>query len=186
MSRTANCILLGIACIASAVAWTQTSGSNANASANSLTVLFKDGHQKTYADVNRIDFKGPGAMVLTHGGREERLSLADVSRIDFSPSAAFRIGRNHFVGKWKVGDGAGNDFFITLDRNGEARKTLGATRGTWEVVDGEARISWDDGWHDVIRSVGTKHEKVAYEPGKSFDADPNNITDASRVDAQPI
>src|SRR5215471_4532269 len=87
MSRTANCILLGIVCIASAVAWTQASGSNA--SANSFTVIFKDGHQKTYADVNRIDFKGPGAMVLTHGGREERLSLADVSRIDFSPSAAF-------------------------------------------------------------------------------------------------
>jgi hypothetical protein len=184
MSRTANCILLGIACIASAVGWAQTSGSKAGA--NSLTIIFKDGHQTTYADVSRIDFKSPGAMILTRGGREERLSLAEVSRIDFSPSAGFQLGRNHFVGKWKVGTGGGEDFFITLDRNGEARKTLGSTHGTWEVVDGEARISWDDGWHDVIRPVGSKHEKVAYEPGKSYNTEPNNITDASRVDAQPI
>jgi hypothetical protein len=177
--------MLGIACIASAVAWAQTAGSKAGA--NSLTIVFKDGHQTTYTDVNRIDFKSPGAMVLTRGGREERLSLADVSRIDFNPSAAFQLGRNHFLGKWKVGTGAGDDyFFITLDRNGEAQKTLGATHGTWAVVNGEARISWDDGWHDVIRPVGSKHEKVAYEPGKSYDTEPNNITDASRVDAQPI
>ena len=185
MSRSANCILLGIACIASAVGWAQTSGSKAGA--NSFTIIFKDGHQTTYADVSRIDFKSPGTMILTRSGREDRLSLADVSRIDFSPNAGFQLGRNHFVGKWKVGTGAGDDhFFITLDRNGEARKTLGAVHGTWEVVGGEARISWDDGWHDVIRPVGTKHEKVAYEPGKSYDTEPNNITDASRIDAQPI
>ena len=53
-------------------------------------------------------------------------------------------------------------FFITLDDDGTARKTLGASHGTWTLVDGEARISWDDGWHDVIRKVGGKHEKVAY------------------------
>jgi len=184
MSRTANCILLGIACLASIGGWAQTSGSKGGS--NALTVVFKDGHQKTYAEVSRIDFKSPDVMVLTHDGREERLSLAEVSRIDFSQGAGFQLGRNHFVGKWKVGDGAGQDFFITLDRNGQARKSLGASHGTWEVVEGEARISWDDGWHDVIRPVGTKHEKVAYEPGKSYDGEPNNITDASRVDSQPI
>lgn len=184
MSRTANYILLGIACLGSAVSWAQTSGSKA--STDSITILFKDGHQKTYADVNRIEFKSPDAMVLIHDGREERLPLAEVSRIDFGPTAAFQLGRNHFVGKWKVGDGAGSDFFITLDRNGDARKSLGASRGTWEVMDGEARINWDDGWHDVIRPVGTKHEKVAYAPGKSYDAEPDNITDARRVDPQPI
>ena len=107
MSRTANCILLGIACIASAVGWAQTSASKG---ASSLTIIFKDGHQTTYADVSRIDFKSPGAMILTRGGREERLTLAEVSHIDFNPSAAFQIGRNHFVGKWKVGTGGGEDF----------------------------------------------------------------------------
>ena len=184
MNRTANCILLGIACIASAVAWAQPSGSKS--SGNSFTIIFKDGHQKAYADVTRIDFKNPDAMVLTRGGREERLSLGEVARIDFIPSATFQLGRNHFVGKWKVGTGGGDDFFITLDRSGEARKSMGSSHGTWEVVNGEARISWDDGWHDVIRPVGTKHEKVAYEPGRSYDAEPSNITDARRVDPQPI
>ena len=33
------------------------------------------------------------------------------------------------------------------------------------MVDGEARIAWDDGWHDLIRKVGPKHEEVAFEPG---------------------
>src|SRR5215470_17288474 len=134
MNRTANCILLGIACMASAVAWAQTSGSKS--SGNSFTIIFKDGHQKAYADVTRIDFKNPDAMVLTRGGREERLSLAEVSRIDFGPSATFQLGRNHFVGKWKVGTGGGDDLFITLDRSGEARKSMGATHGSWEVVNG--------------------------------------------------
>ena len=183
MSRTTNGILLGLVCIASAIGWAQTSTSRASA----FTIIFKDGHQKAYADVTRIDFRSPDAMVLTRGGREERLSLAEISRIEFSPGATFQLGRNHFVGKWKVGTGVGDDdFLITLDRNGEARKSLGSTHGTWEVVNGEARISWDDGWHDVIRPVGTKHEKVAYEPGKPYDAEPNNITDARRVDPQPI
>jgi hypothetical protein len=91
------------------------------------------------------------------------------------------------VGKWKVGVGSGGaTFFITLDRNGQAKKSMGASHGTWEVVNGEARISWDDGWHDIIRKVGDKHEKVAFEPGKSFDAEPSNVTNATNTTAQPI
>jgi hypothetical protein len=54
------------------------------------------------------------------------------------------------------------------------------------VVDGEARISWDDGWHDVIRKVGAKHEKFAYEPGKSFSDPPANVTAAVRTEVKPI
>jgi hypothetical protein len=54
------------------------------------------------------------------------------------------------------------------------------------VVDGEARIAWDDGWHDAIRKVGTKHEKVAFEPGKTFSDEPSNITDAVNTSPEPI
>jgi hypothetical protein len=54
------------------------------------------------------------------------------------------------------------------------------------VVNGEARISWDDGWHDVIRKVGAKHEKVAYEPGKSYDDKPANVTEARNTQPKPI
>jgi hypothetical protein len=54
------------------------------------------------------------------------------------------------------------------------------------MADGEARISWDDGWHDAIRKVGTKHEKVAYEPGKSFSDTPSNVTTARNTEPRPI
>ena len=76
--------------------------------------------------------------------------------------------------------------YITLDENGEATKSIGAAHGLWTYVDGEARIAWDDGWHDAIRKVGTKHEKFAYAPGKSFSDEPSNVTDARNPNPQPI
>ena len=94
--------------------------------------------------------------------------------------------RARFVGKWEVGEGNGNDFYATLDADGEAHKSIGASHGTWTVVDGEARISWDDGWHDAIRKVGSKYEKFAHAPGKSFDDPPSNVTAARNTDPKPI
>lgn len=155
---------------------------------DSLIVVLKDGHQRTFptAEVNRIDFRN-GAMLLTRSGHQETINMADVVRIDFGSSEPFSLGRNHFVGRWEVGSGVGRGkFFITLKPDGEARKTMGGSHGTWAVVNGEARISWDDGWHDVIRKVGEKHEKRAFEPGRSVDADPSNVTDARNTTAQPI
>jgi len=46
------------------------------------------------------------------------------------------------------------------------------------VVGGEAHINWDDGWHDAIRKVGNKYQKVAFPPGSSFSGTPSNVTDA--------
>jgi hypothetical protein len=154
----------------------------------SITIIFQDGHRQSIPldDITRIEFKSPPVVVFKDG-RQQNLRFADVARIEFSSfSKDSPIGRNHFVGKWKVGQGNGAYFFITLDSNGEAQKSLGASHGTWTVVDGEARISWDDGWHDVIRKVGTKHEKLAYEPGKTFSDDPANVTDATNTTAEPI
>ena len=133
------------------------------AGGNSIIIVFKDGRQQTYsmADIERIEFKTP-------------------------TSTAAVVGGNSFVGKWKVGEGNGGTFFITLDRDGTANKSMGASHGTWTIVDNEARISWDDGWHDAIRKVGAKYEKRAFEPGKSFTDQPENVTDAKRTEAQPI
>ena len=47
-------------------------------------------------------------------------------------------------------------------------------------------LAWDDGWHDAIRKVGSRHEKRAYEPGKSFDDPPSNVTDARNTQPKPI
>ena len=49
-----------------------------------------------------------------------------------------------------------------------------------------ARIAWDDGWHDAIRKRGSVHEKVAFEPGKTFDDAPSNVTAARNTQPKPI
>ena len=129
---------------------------------HSLVIVFKDGHQQTFAmaDIARIEFKdGPGTQSST--------------------------GRGRFLGKWRVGDGAGGHFFITLEPSGEASKSFGVSHGTWIVVDGEARISWDDGWHDAIRKIGDKYKKVAFSPEKSFSDSPSNTTEAQNTSPQP-
>jgi hypothetical protein len=124
--------------------------------AKSLVITFKDGHQQTF-------------------------SAADVARVEFSAAASTAPDEypGRFRGKWKVGTGAGGDtFYITLDNRGNATKSIGASHGKWTVVGEEARITWDDGWHDAIRKVGKKYEKFAYEPGKSFSDSPSNVTEA--------
>ena len=93
-------------------------------------------------------------------------------------------GRGHRARE--VGQGERRQFLYHSRRGRSARKSIGASHGTWTVVDGEARISWDDGWHDAIRKVGTTHEKRAYEPGKSFDEEPSNVTAATNIHARPI
>lgn len=155
----------------------------------SLEIVFKDGHHQSFAmgQIARIDFKAPSVVVFKDG-HEEKIRAADIARIEFGTSTmtASAPGRRHFVGKWEVGEGNGRNFFITLEEDGQAKKTLGGAHGTWRLVDGEARITWDDGWQDAIRKVGTKHEKLAYEPGKSFSDTPSNVTGARNTKVNPI
>jgi hypothetical protein len=154
---------------------------------DSVVIVFKDGHRQSLvsAEIARIDLRAPATIVYKDGHREK--VSADIDRIEFGPSeVAMMPGRAHFVGKWEVGEGNGSNFFITLDADGTAKKTLGAVHGTWTLVDGEARITWDDGWHDAIRKVGSTHEKRAFEPGKSFDDPPSNVTVARNTQARPI
>lgn len=157
-------------------------------SPQSLVLILKSGQQRSFslADVSRIEFH-PTRVVLKNG-HDENFSDGEILRIEMNNSSTSGVlGLNHFVGKWKVGTGAvGSHFFITLQRDGQARKTIGASHGTWELVNGEARVTWDDGWHDAIRKVGGKHEKLAYEPGKSFDDKPSNVTEAENTNTQPI
>lgn len=153
---------------------------------SSIVIVFKDGHRQSFAvtELTRIDFKG---NAIFKDGHHEKLA-GEIADIEFETpgQSASAPSRGHFVGKWEVGDGGGHDFYITLEADGDAQKSLGAAHGTWTLVDGEARITWDDGWHDAIRKVGTKHEKFAYEPGKSFDDKPSNVTEARSALAKPI
>ena len=193
MHTIVKAVLLGIILVASAIG---SLGQAASRDAQgSLIVVMKDGRRETIpvAKITKIEFKDiefKDADIVVFGDRGQksfRMSETQSFEFDTSASMAFAHGRTYFVGKWRVGQGPGaGDFYITLEANGVAHKTLGADHGTWTVVDGEARIAWDDGWHDVIRKVGTKHEKIAFEPGKPLSKAPNNVTNAVNTSAKPI
>jgi hypothetical protein len=123
-------------------------------------------------------------VIVFKDGRQHRFQMADIARIEFN-SSGFTAGRFRFLGKWRVGTGGGEILFITLNADGEARRSNGNTHGTWTVTNGEARISWDDGWRDVIRKAGNGYEKAAFAPGRSFDDRPANVTEAVNTDRQP-
>jgi hypothetical protein len=130
---------------------------------------------------------GPTSLVITFkDGHQQTFLMSDVARVEYVGSSDAILGQDYFVGKWEVGDGNSGTFLITLESNGEAIKTLGASHGIWTIEGNEARISWDDGWHDAIRKVGTgdstRNEKFAYEPGTTFSDKPNNVAAAKKLD----
>jgi hypothetical protein len=140
-------------------------------SANEIVIVFKDGHRQSFnlADVSRVEFSGNSAVTS-----------------DASPVPSGAPPRGHFFGKWEVGDGAGNDFYITLKDNGDAYRSLGDMHGKWSYDNGEARITWSDGAQDVIRRVNGRDKKAAYREGKSFTDQPDNVTDARNTSPRPI
>jgi len=163
--------------------------SNAADDRSSIVIVYKDGHRQTLgsAEIARIDLNAPAAIVYKDGRREKVSGAIDHIEFEESGMSAMLPGRSHFIGKWQVGEGNGmGSFFITLEADGTARKSIGAPHGTWTLVDGQARITWDDGWHDAICKTSSGHEKLAYEPGKSFDDKPSNITEARNTEAKPI
>src|SRR5581483_11570610 len=138
----------------------------------SLVITFKDGHQQTIpvADIARMEFKLPPAAA----------SAGAPAPIDL-PS------RHHFLGQWTVTDNAGHTYLFTLKESGEATNNVDSGgHGTWSYENGEARITWDNGWHDIIRKVGMKYRKFAFAPGKTFDDTPTNEGSAHKTNPEPI
>src|ERR1700739_51061 len=141
-------------------------------SSGQIVIVFKDGHRQTfnYADVARIEFSGSGGVPIG----------------DTGPAPAGAPPRGHFLGKWEVGDGGGGTFYITLDESGDAHRTLHRAHGKWAYVNGEARVTWDDGAMDAIRRIDGKDQKFAYHAGKTFTDEPDNVTDAHNTSPRPI
>lgn len=143
----------------------------ADAKNGTIVLVFKDGHRQTFslADIARVEFPG-----------ESGAADAGLSSQGMPP-------RGHFVGKWEVGDGMGNNFFITLNETGDAIRSLGGdVHGRWVYVNGEARITWDDGAKDTLRKVGSRDQKSAYGSGKSFTDAPDNTANARNTTHRPI
>jgi hypothetical protein len=130
-----------------------------------IVIVFKDGHRQSFnlSDVARVEFEGGVSS-----------ASADSYRV---PS------RGRFIGKWECGDGSGNNFYITLNENGAAHRSIGQVNGRWEYVDGEAHITWDDGRKDAIRKTGAQYFKFAYREGQSFNDDPDNVAHARNTEA---
>jgi hypothetical protein len=132
-----------------------------------IVIVFKDGHRQSYnlADIERVEFP-----------------TSDVAAAP-SPSGP---SRGHFIGKWEAGDGSGNTFYITLDEDGNAIRSIGDVHGKWVYVSGEAQVTWDDGAQDAIRRVGSHFQKFAYRSGKSFTDVPDNVTNARNTTPKHI
>lgn len=135
-----------------------------------ITLVFKDGHRQSFslADVAHIEFSG----------------AAEIATLPPADSAA----RGQFVGKWIVGVGSTDDgtFAITLNADGSASRSLHPLHGTWQFINGEAQITWDDGAKDAIRKVGSKFQKYSYMSGQPFTGKPDNVTSARNTTPKPI
>jgi len=138
-----------------------------------LVIVFKDGHRQTFnlSDIQRIEFPAAPAPAAPAAIAPPNLPL---------PS------RGRYLGKWEVGDGTGNNFYITLEETGDALRSLGNEHGKWAYVNGEALVTWDDGAQDAIRKVGARFQKFAYGEGKTFTDEPDNVTSAHNTTPHPI
>lgn len=165
MQKLVSTAALGIALLFALPAASAQTG----ASANTLVLVFKDGHRQNISldSVERIEFPGavPAGLISTPG-----------------PSRA------RFFGKWEVGEGNGDNFTITLREDGTALRTMNGIEhetGNWQYVNGEAEVTWKDGWQDCIRKVGAQFKKYAYSQGKAFTAEPDNVTNARNLTQNP-
>lgn len=163
--------LISVSALASwmlAAALVPAAAAPAKSAPGTLVVVFKDGHRQTFrlADIERIEFPSTGMA-------------SDSGSTSLTP-------RGRYIGKWEVGDGAGNTFYINVKENGTAERSLRDMRGHWEYVNGDALITWDDGAQDAIRRTGSHFQKFAYSAGKKFTDAPDNVTEAHNTSPRPI
>jgi hypothetical protein len=83
---------------------------------------------------------------------------------------------SQFVGRWRIGDEKGQTAsFFTLTKSFDAKKSYAPTvTAKWEIVGNEARITWSDGWRDILRPQKGSVLKIAFQPGTSWDEKPAN------------
>ena len=144
--------------------------SAAKSGAGTIVIVFKDGHRQSFnlSEISRVEFP------------------SETESADAGPVNSLLPSRGRFLGKWEVGEGNGNLFYITLEENGDARRSLGGVHGKWVYTEGEARVTWDDGAQDAIRKVGSRFQKFAYASGKLFTDTPENVTPARNTTPRPI
>ena len=87
-----------------------------------------------------------------------------------------------FIGQWNIGKANPNakpKFVMTLNADFTARKShVPNATGRWELVQGEARVVWSDGWRDILRAENGRIRKYAFKPGTTF-SDKHDNTDSA-------
>jgi hypothetical protein len=139
--------------------------------ANIKVQLFDDDLMSEIEEMNR-DFK-------RHYGRK----LSNSRDCELS-SVPLKQDWTFFVGQWRVGHGDGMPglFLITLNYNRSATKSnVPEASGTWEYVHGEARVTWTDGWNDIIRCTPEGELKLAFAPAVTFAGTPTNFSKAQKI-----
>ena len=90
-----------------------------------------------------------------------------------------------YIGEWEIGKSGVSGkpkFVMTLSADMTARKShVPTAKGSWQLVNGEARVVWSDGWRDALRLDGTRFRKYAFRPGTTFADDPDNTDSAERI-----
>ena len=76
-------------------------------------------------------------------------------------------GRRFFLCRWHMERSAkGTPFFVKLGDDGGAKRISESNTveesGTWEYVNGEAVITWKDGWTAVLRQTPDGVKRLAY------------------------
>jgi hypothetical protein len=168
MRKFVSVSALSILLLAGAVAHSAPPAKNAQ---GTVVIVFKDGHRQTFnvSDIERVEYPA-----------------GSLAAADLGSSKTQATPRGRYIGKWQVGDGAGNDFYITLNEDGTAYRSLGEVHGRWVYANGDALITWRDNNADAIRRVGSRFQKFAYSNGKSFSDNPDNVTDAKNSNPRPI
>lgn len=141
------------------------------ATPGTLVIVFKDGHRQSFnlAEVDRVEYPAGTMAASDLGGPSKQ-----------APP------RGRFIGKWECGDGNGGTFYITLNENGDAYRSIHGVRGHWVYFNGDALITWDDGAQDAIRREGSRFQKFAYSAGKKFTDEPDNVAEAHNTSPRPI
>lgn len=97
-----------------------------------------------------------------------------------------------FAGIWKVQDGKGRDFYITLASGGQATSSWTGAEdqrrnqtGTWVEADGKAVVTWANGWREVLENKDGAVVKKAYAPKLQLEGEPANTSPAVKVESIP-
>lgn len=115
--------------------------------------------------------------------------VAPVAGMADEESASPASVESTYVGKWMVKDTKGDSFFITIKPGGAAESSWEGEenerrgqQGTWEALDGQVVITWNNGWRETLGKSDDGFVKKAFRPKWRLDGKPANESPAEKVD----